>query len=357
MLTVNGTLSGVTEFQTSGGVNSSGIAEYDRLYIKTSKGDGSFTFNPYATQSDMTLDKTVGGFKTSTKTKEAVVLKSFGITGSEFNDTSLEVNQGYFDIPIETEFEGSGFYDISMVPLVYTVSYNGKTYGPRNSTLTDDGNYEADFKELNMCFAPITGNISVSKYSSTIGFMDDIAEDVYDVTVTAPTASGNVERSFKLIVGVVTPTATPTVEPTATPTATPTVEPTATPTVKPTVEPTATPTVKPTAEPTAIPTVSNKVEFTKDGDRVNAKIILDKQVSAENIKMYVVYKENDVLKRVETVNVNDDLTAEFTIPNELKNAEISVYIWNDKMNPYMDIQQITSLATICRQLQKSHLEM
>ena len=371
MLTVNGTLSGVTEFQTSGGVNSSGIAEYDRLYIKTSKGDGSFTFNPYATQSDMTLDKTVGGFKTSTKTKEAVVLKSFGITGSEFNDTSLEVNQGYFDIPIETEFEGSGFYDISMVPLVYTVSYNGKTYGPRNSTLTDDGNYEADFKELNMCFAPITGNISVSKYSSTIGFMDDIAEDVYDVTVTAPTASGNVERSFKLIVGVVTPTATatPTVEPTATPTATPTVEPTATPTVKPTVEPTATPTVKPTAEPTvtptatptaeptAAPTVSNKVEFTKDGDRVNAKIILDKPVSAENIKMYVVYKENDVLKRVETVNVNDDLTAEFTIPNELKNAEISVYIWNDKMNPYMDIQQITSLATKCRQLQKSHLAM
>ena len=357
MLTVNGTLSGVTEFQTSGGVNSSGIAEYDRLYIKTSKGDGSFTFNPYATQSDMTLDKTVDGFKTSSKTEEAVVLKSFWITGSEFNDTSLEVNQGYFDIPIETEFEGSGFYDISMVPLVYTVSYNGKTYGPRNSTLTDDGNYEADFKELNMCFAPITGNISVSKYSSTIGFMDDIAEGVYDVTVTAPTASGNVERSFKLIVGVVTPTATPTVEPTATPTATPTVEPTATPTVKPTVEPTATPTVKPTAEPTVTPTVSNKVEFTKDGDRVNAKIILDKPVSAENIKMYVVYKENDVLKRVETVNVNDDFTAEFTIPNELKNAEISVYIWNDKMNPYMDIQQITSLATKCRQLQKSHLSM
>lgn len=359
MLTVNGTLSGVTEFQTSGGVNSSGIAEYDRLYIKTSKGDGSFTFNPYATQSDMTLDKTVGGFKTSTKTKEAVVLKSFGITGSEFNDTSLEVNQGYFDIPIETEFEGSGFYDISMVPLVYTVSYNGKTYGPRNSTLTDDGNYEADFKELNMCFAPITDNIGVSKYSSTIGFMDDIAEGVYDVTVTAPTASGNVELSFKLIVGVVTPTATatPTVEPTATPTVKPTVEPTATPTVKPTAEPTVTPTATPTAEPTAAPTVSNKVEFTKDGDRVNAKIILDKPVSAENIKMYVVYKENDVLKRVETVNVNDDLTAEFTIPNELKNAEISVYIWNDKMNPYMDIQQITSLATKCRQLQKSHLAM
>ena len=241
-----------------------------------------------------------------------------------------------------------------MVPLVYTVSYNGKTYGPRNSTLTDDGNYEADFKELNMCFAPITGNISFSKYSSTIGFMDDIAEGVYDVTVTAPTASGNVERSFKLIVGVVTPTATPTVEPTATPTVKPTAEPTAaptvkptteptaTPTVKPTAEPTVTPTVKPTAEPTAAPTVSNKVEFTKDGDRVNAKIILDKQVSAENIKMYVVYKENDVLKRVETVNVNDDFTAEFTIPNELKNAEISVYIWNDKMNPYMDIQKVTT---------------
>ena len=157
-----------------------------------------------------------------------------------------------------------------------------------------------------MCFAPITDNISVSKHSSTIGYMDDIAEGVYDVTVTAPTASGNVERSFKLIVGDVTPTATPT------------------------------------AEPTAAPTVSNKVEFTKDGDRVNAKIILDKPVSAENIKMYVVYKENDVLKRVETVNVNDDLTAEFTIPNELKNAEISVYIWNNTMKPYMPTQKVTT---------------
>ena len=175
-----------------------------------------------------------------------------------------------------------------------------------------------------------TDNISVSKHSSTIGYMDDIAEGVYDVTVTAPTASGNVERSFKLIVGDVTPTATPTVEPTATPT------------VKPTVEPTATPTVKPTVEPTATPTVSNKVEFTKDGDKVNAKIILDEQVSAENIKMYVVYKENDVLKRVETVNVNDDLTAEFTIPNELKNAEISVYIWNNTMKPYMPTQKVTT---------------
>ena len=86
---------------------------------------------PYATQSDMTLDKTVDGFKTSSKTEEDVVLKSFEITGSEFKDTSFTVNQSYFDIPIETEFESSGFCDISMVPLVYTVSYNGETYGPR----------------------------------------------------------------------------------------------------------------------------------------------------------------------------------------------------------------------------------
>ena len=43
--------------------------------------------------------------------------------------------------------------------------------------------------------------------------------------------------------------------------------------------------------------------------------------------MYVVYKENDVLKRVETVNVNDDLTAEFTIPNELEKCRnIGLYM-------------------------------
>lgn len=39
----------------------------------------------------MTLDKTVGGFKTSTKTKEAVVLKSFGITGSELMTLRLKL--------------------------------------------------------------------------------------------------------------------------------------------------------------------------------------------------------------------------------------------------------------------------
>ena len=191
--------------------------------------------------------------------------------------------------------------------------------------------------------------------------MTPTATPTVEPTAT-PTATPTAEpTATPTVKPTVEPTAIPTVkptdEPTATPTVKPTAEPTATPTVKPTAEPTATPTVKPTAEPTAAPTVSNKVEFTKDGDRVNAKIILDKPVSAENIKMYVVYKENDVLKRVETVNVNDDFTAEFTIPNELKNAEISVYIWNDKMNPYMDIQQITSLATKCRQLQKSHLAM
>ena len=47
----------------------------------------------------------------------------------------LKLIKAILNIPIETEFEGSGFYDISMVPLVYTVSYNGETYGPRNSTV------------------------------------------------------------------------------------------------------------------------------------------------------------------------------------------------------------------------------
>lgn len=400
LLTVNGTLSGVTEFQTLGGLNSSGIAEYNRLYVKTSNGDGSFTFNPYPTQSDMTLNKTENGFKTSAKTEDSIVLKSFEITGEEFKDTSLEVNQSYFDIPIETEFEGNGYYDISMVPLVYTVSYDGKTYGPRESTLLDDESYEGNFAELNMCFAPISDCISVSKHSSSGGYTGDIAEGVYDVTVVAPTENGNVERSFRLVVGNVVPTTKPTVEPTAMPTLKPTVEPTATPmlkptatptikpttkptveptstptaiptvkptstptiistveptstpTVTPTIEPTATPTVTPTLKPTATPTIkptatpiSNKIEFTQDGNTVNAKIITDKQVSASDIKMYVVYKENSVLKRVETVSVNNDLTAEFKISNELKNAEISVYVWDEKMQPYMPVQKMTKMTT------------
>ena len=72
-----------------------------------------FTFNPYATQSDMTLDKTVDGFKTSSKTEEAVVLKSFGITGSELMTLRLKLIKAIFEIPIETEIlRGSGFFMI-----------------------------------------------------------------------------------------------------------------------------------------------------------------------------------------------------------------------------------------------------
>ena len=55
-----------------------------------------------------------------------------------------------------------------------------------------------------------------------------------------------------------TPTITPTAAPTATPTITPTAAPTATPTITPTAAPTATPTITPTAAPTAPPTVSPK---------------------------------------------------------------------------------------------------
>ena len=142
----------------------------------------------------------------------------------------------------------------------------------------------------------------------------------------------------------VAPTATPTVEPTVTPsvmpTATPTAIPTAIPIVTPSATPTTTPRVAPTATPTVTPAPTDRVEFARIGNVVSAKLIFEKTTPPpqEDIRLYVTYKKDGILKRIETPTLID-MTASFVIPEQFKDCDIDVYVWDKTMNPLMAVQK------------------
>ena len=152
------------------------------------------------------------------------------------------------------------------------------------------------------------------------------------------------------------PTAAPTATPTAAPTATPTAEPSATPTVMPTAtaEPTATPTAEPmptatstavpTAEPSATPTAEpqDRIEFKYlDKDTVAAELKFGKTPppNQEDIRVYIAYKENEMLKHLEVPTVTN-MQIEFTIPEELKTCDIIIYVWDKNLHPLMNAQNL-----------------
>ncbi len=149
----------------------------------------------------------------------------------------------------------------------------------------------------------------------------------------------------------VTPSPTPTITPSPTPTGTPVVEVTPTPTVTPSPIPTVVPTATPSTEPTLIPTItpspsptpepSDRVEFITLGNLVSAKLVFEKTSppKQEDIQVYVVYREDSELKRVE-MPVLTDMTFGFVIPEQFKNCDISVYVWDKNMIPLMNVQEV-----------------
>ena len=191
-----------------------------------------------------------------------------------------------------------------------------------------------------------------------------------------PTAEPTVEPTTE---PTVTPTVapTPTIEPTAIPTIEPTVEPTAEPTVEPTTEPTVTPTVAPTptVEPTAIPTIEptalptieptpeptsaiepaieptseptsepmDRVEFTEKTDgSIDARLIFEatSPLDFDKTRVYIAYREKDTdtLVRVDMITVDEAMEFSFRIPDEIPDACVTIYIWDDSMKPVMTPQ-------------------
>ncbi|MCI8520136.1 MAG: hypothetical protein HFE50_01415 [Clostridia bacterium] len=144
--------------------------------------------------------------------------------------------------------------------------------------------------------------------------------------------AGNVGGKVNLST-LLTPTPTPMVEGTPSPSPTPELE--ITPNPIPTSTPTATPSPSPTPEP------SDRVAFIPLGNLVSARLIFEKTAppKQEDIQVYVVYREDNGLKRVE-MPVLTDMTFGFVIPEQFMDCDISVYIWDKNMIPLMDIQNM-----------------
>ena len=221
----------------------------------------------------------------------------------------------------------------------------------------------------------VNPNISAKEIKETLCSSSDKLS-----ALTGKVISGgrlNAYNAVKAIMPTATPTATPTVKPTATPTVTP--SPTATPTVKPTAtpttvtpSPTATPTVKATATPTIVPTVTpsptampttvpmptvtssptatptagptvtpmptvltnNKIECEiKDN-----KLIVSLNFEEDDELMYVAFRKGNELKKIVTPDIHN-MTAEVDL-NDVEYDGIDVYVWNEKMQPYAEVNKI-----------------
>ena len=173
------------------------------------------------------------------------------------------------------------------------------------------------------------------------------------VSTATPTAT---PKTVPTPTATPSPTATPTTVPTPTvtssPTAIPTVKPTATPTIVPTVTPSPTampttvpmPTVtsSPTATPTAAPTVTpmptvltnNKIEC---GIKDN-KLIVSLNFEEDDEVMYVAFRKGNELKKIVTPDIHN-MTAEVDL-SDTEYDSIDVYVWNEKMQPYAEVNKI-----------------
>lgn len=113
------------------------------------------------------------------------------------------------------------------------------------------------------------------------------------------------------------------------------IAPTPTPTPSPSPSPTSTLSPSPTPEP------QDRIKFAQLGNVVSAKLIFEKTSPPpqEDIQLYVAYKENGILKRVEILKLTD-MIASFIIPERFTNCDITVYVWDKDIQPLMDVQKI-----------------
>ncbi len=266
-------------------------------------------------------------------------------------------------LPEKEHYVFEGWYD--------NEEFEGEQVTAISKEETGDKSYYAKWREQEYCIRFVnydnselqSSNVKYGEMPSYVGETpirpDD---DMYSYTFIGwnpevEAVSGETTYTAKFE-GILHPTPTPTIEPTpiVTPSPTPTVIPSPTPTGTPVVEvtPTVTPSLIPTATPSAVPTLiptvtpsptltpepSDRVEFITLGNLVSAKLMFEKTSppKQEDIQVYVVYRENSELKRIE-MPVLTDMTFGFVIPEQFMDCDISVYIWDKNMIPLMDIQK------------------
>ena len=89
------------------------------------------------------------------------------------------------------------------------------------------------------------------------------------------------------------------------------------------------------------PEPSDRVEFTRDGGEVTARLIFEKTLPPpENeIRVFAVFSEGGVFRYAELLTVSD-MTANFTIPEKYAACDVSLYVWDKNLLPLMDVQKM-----------------
>lgn len=207
-LTITGDCLGETEFRTRGGsLFQSNLVQPEFGYIKTTSGDGIFTFQPCYSQQGMTFTKHQDGWYTSAQPEiDATILSSFSIPEPVWFITQSELLENGIEIPVDATF-AQGIADVGMTPYDYTVRFGGNEYAvPSVASTENDGYYEADIVPLSLNFAPFENIeeaknvIFISNFSNVHGFLGDIAPGVYDIDITAPLQTGNTVCTVRLVV-------------------------------------------------------------------------------------------------------------------------------------------------------------
>lgn len=206
-LTISGLCGGTTELRTDGGHNMSYIAVYHHLYIKTDGGgDGTFTFHPYLTQSDMRLEQTAEGWRTSEQTDSGYsVLTDFDIENKVIIVQKQQINSRtnpvspMFKAIVSYEDENNDTDIIEWIPFDYTVRYHDEVYH-HPSTDIGGGCYEGQITELNLYLQPVENTIMVCNAYWAYEQEGDIEAGVYEIDIIAPTKTGDVKRTIYLTV-------------------------------------------------------------------------------------------------------------------------------------------------------------
>ena len=227
VLTIEGTISeGITEFRTSGGLpwssaenpGNSGWMEYEYQYIHATKGEGGFVItNPYDTQAEdiaFTPESGVeiGGWITVasiyappeliefTPQSVTVSYEEANITTDGIHSITVSAN------PIYSEDEWTT--ELGYVPIEYQITYANMSgdvtaYKEQASILDEEGYYYCDYKRLDVSnnsnevllkFVPIGDDIYL--YAGSNG----LEAGVYTITMSAPTVSGIMTKTFTLTV-------------------------------------------------------------------------------------------------------------------------------------------------------------
>jgi hypothetical protein len=181
-------------------IYSNASATYDHQYIYANTDADVFQFTPNSAQSDMKLIHVEDGWKTTKKdgsvsanADTTPALTSFSLPQTQMQVKDTELNTRGLSIPVNAAFtEDSWADDLGTIPLVYTVTYNNKTYAKEQKSTESAyaGYYALTISELNLFLEPGGDSNGQMIQVYPADFTKTIPAGVYTFKITAPLDGG-----------------------------------------------------------------------------------------------------------------------------------------------------------------------